>query len=376
METLVATAEAANRDLEEAEQTRFDALREEVRSLDARIARATALAEAERSMPAVNGGGDSNPDSWGARLTGSAEYRAFIERGHRGTARVETRAITTASTSAGEMITPDRQAGVVMLPKRRLTIRALLAPGRTDSKSVEYVRQTGFVNAAAPVAEGAQKPESSITFETESAPTKVIAHWVPVSRQAMDDAAGLQSLIDVELRYGLAFAEEDELLNGDGTGEHLKRLLHSDNRTAYETARDVAGDNKADTLLHAIEKAEVAELPASGIVLNTSDWFALMGLKDENGAYLAGGPWVGQAARTLWDLPIVATPAMDAGTFLVGAFATAAQVFDRLLPEVLVSSEDRDNFIKNMLTVRAEERVALAVKRPEALIFGSFPEEE
>ena len=61
-----------------------------------------------------------------------------------------------------------------------------------------------------------------------------------------------------------------------------------------------------------------------------------------------------RGARTIWDLPVVATPALDQGDFLVGAFATAAQVFDRLQPEVLVSSEDRDNFIKNMLTVRAE----------------------
>ena len=84
---------------------------------------------------------------------------ASSTNGHRGTARVETRAITTAATSAGEMLTPDRQAGVVTLPKRRMTIRALLAPGRTDSKSVEFVRQAGFTNNAAVVAEGAQKPE-------------------------------------------------------------------------------------------------------------------------------------------------------------------------------------------------------------------------
>jgi hypothetical protein len=48
------------------------------------------------------------------------------------------------------------------------------------------------------------------------------------------------------------------------------------------------------------------------------------------------------------------------------------QIFDRMDAEVLVFSEDRDNFITKMLTVRAESRLALAVRKPTAFVKGTL----
>lgn len=335
--------------------------------IEQRMVRNEASRHRELTLGFMAGGG--RPDAWGTAMVQSDQFKQFIADGKRGTARVQVKALTSGANSAGELITPDRQSEVIMLPQRRLTVRALLGFGRTESKSVEFVRQTGFTNNAAPVAEGVQKPESNITFTTMTAPVRTIAHWIPVSRQAMDDAAGLSSLIDAEMRYGLVFVEEQQLLLGNGTGENIHGLIPQ--ATAFDDGLREVGDTMADTLLRAITQAELAELPATGVMLNTTDWARLMALKDGNGQYLGGGPFSSQE-RTIWDLPKAVTPAMPEGEFLVGAFGTAAQIFDRLDAEVLVSSEDRDNFIKNMLTVRAEERLALAVKRPEALIHGEF----
>jgi HK97 family phage major capsid protein len=74
-------------------------------------------------------------------------------------------------------------------------------------------------------------------------------------------------------------------------------------------------------------------------------------------------------------VPVIATPSLQRGEFIVGNFQLGAQLIDRLDMEVLISSEHADFFTKNMLMVRAEERVALAVKRPQALVFGEFPVE-
>jgi len=63
---------------------------------------------------------------------------------------------------------------------------------------------------------------------------------------------------------------------------------------------------------------------------------------------------------------------MTVDKFLTGAFKMGAQIFDREDANVEVSTEDSDNFRKNLVTIRAEERLGLAVYRPEAFIKGDF----
>ncbi|MDA9425671.1 hypothetical protein XH97_26585 [Bradyrhizobium sp. CCBAU 53380] len=314
------------------------------------------------------GGGSS--ESPGEMFVRSEAFKNFGGSAGRGVVTAVVQAITSASTSAGGMIAPDRRGEIVGQAKRRLTIRGLIAPGTTNSNSVNYVLQTTRTNNAAVVTEGSQKPESVYAWTEADAPVRTIAHWVPVSRQAMDDAPMLQSTIDGELRYGLSVKEEEELLLGSGAGQHIHGIIPQ--ATAYETSRTGTGDTAFDTLAHAIAQSEVALLPATGIVMNNNDLESLKIIKDGDDRYIGGGPF-GPPITTIWGRPVVGTPAMAAGEFLVGAFLDGAQIFDRLDAEVLVSSEDRDNFIKNMLTVRAEERLAMAVKRPAAFVHGAFP---
>ena len=308
--------------------------------------------------------------TWGAEFAASDEYKSYVAGGMKGRAALHVKdALTTAPTSAGALIRPDRDPNGVIGPRRRMTIRSLLGQGNTGSSSVEYFRETLFTNNAAMVAETTEKPESAIAYELKNAPVRTIAHWLPCSRQSAEDAPQLASLVDGALRYGLALKEEDQLLYGDGTGENLHGIIPQ--ATAYETARNGAGDTALDVIRHAISQAEEADLPATGIILNTKDWLDLAGLKDNEGRYLGAGPF-GNADDMLWRLPVVWTNALTAGTFVVGALETAAMLWDRMEPEVAVSDQDRDNFIKNMLTIRAEERVAFAVKRPAAIITGSL----
>ena len=321
-------------------------------------------------------GGEPEVKSLGERVTGSPEFKAFAAK-PAGSHRIEVKMITSAPGSAGSLIVPDYQRQPIMLPQRPFTVRQLLQPGRTSGNLIYFVRQATRVNNAAMVAEGAQKPESNITFAPDTAPVRTIAHWIPVSRQAFDDVLGMESMIDGELRYGLDYVEEQELLFGDGTGEHLTGLATQATPFAAPgglttTATAGSASDKIDTLLQGIVQAELALLPASGIVLNTVDWAQIISAKDTTGQYLGNGPFGTLQGRSIWDLPTAVTPAMPQGKFLVGSLGTSAQIFDRLDAEVVVSSEDRDNFIKNTLTVRAEKRLALAVKRPAGIIYGSF----
>ncbi|WP_404993074.1 phage major capsid protein [Cupriavidus pauculus] len=242
--------------------------------------------------------------------------------------------------------------------------------GRQFENTLEYVKETGFTNNAGMVAEGAKKPESSIKFDLVNTSAKVIAHFVKASRQILSDASQLASIIDGRLRYGLAFKEEQQLLNGDGTGQNLLGIIPQ--ASAFAAPFDPAGtETNIDNIRLAMLQAFLAEYPATGHVMNPIDWARIELLKDTTGRYIIGNPQ-GSIGATLWNLPVVETQAIPVDKFLTGAFKLGAQVFDRWLARVEVATENEDDFVKNMVTILAEERLALAVYRPEAFIYGDF----
>lgn len=309
------------------------------------------------------------------------EKKSFSERaaeelikswdGKQGTfdAKTFNKSLGSDADSAGSLIQPMQIPGIIMPGLRRLTIRDLLAQGRISSNALEYVREEVFTNNADVVAEKALKPESDITFSKQTANVKTIAHWVQASRQVMDDAPMLQSYVNSRLMYGLALKEEGQLLNGDGTGDNIEGLNKV--ATAYDTSLNATGDTRADIIAHAIYQVTESEFSASGIVLNPRDWHNIALLKDNEGRYIFGGPQA-FTSNIMWGLPVVPTKAQAAGTFTVGGFDMASQVWDRMNATVEVSRDDRDNFVKNMLTILCEERLALAHYRPAAIIKGTF----
>ena len=268
------------------------------------------------------------------------------------------------------VVEPQRLPGIDVMPKQRLFIRDLIAPGRTTSPAIFWVQQTGFTNAARVVAENTAKPYSDIVFDTKITPVTTIAHMFKASKQILDDFAQLQSTIDAEMRYGLKYAEESEILFGDGTGVHLQGIVPQ--ASAYDPAFVPEELTFIDQLRLAMLQSQLARLPASGHVLHFTDWAKIELTKDSLGRYIIGNP-LSLAGPTLWGLPVVATElAAFLGKFLTGAFQTGAQIFDREDANVVISTENADDFEKNMISIRCEERLALAVKRPEAFIYGTF----
>jgi HK97 family phage major capsid protein len=328
----------------------------------------------ELEQKAARRGGESAASSYrtpGSVFVNDERVKEFCSSRTRGRVRVDMAAITTAGVGATRdvLVPVDRQQGILTLPDRRLTVRDLLTPGRTGSNAIQYVRETGFTNNAAVVSEGALKPESDVDFELITTPVTTIAHWMVASKQILEDAPALESHIDGRLRYGLAYAEENELLNGDGTGVHLDGLIP--NATAYSAPFSYSSPTMIDTIRLAILQSELALFPATGVVMNPIDWTHIELTKDSQGRYIFAQVQ-GLATKTLWGRSIVDTPAMTVDKYLVGAFKLGAQIFDREDANVEVSTEDSDNFRKNLITLRGEERLALAIYRPEAFIYGDF----
>ena len=314
--------------------------------------------------------------SLGRQLFESEQFKSFADNprnGSRATLHVKadiTSATSDAAGSAGSLVQPQVQGGIVAPPNQVLRVRDLIAAGRTDSNSIEYIRETGFTNGAqAQENEGDLKGKSDLQFDDETVAVRTLAHYIKASRQILDDASQLESYIGNRLMYGLKLVEDRQLLNGDGLTGNLKGIVPQ--ATAFADPAAMATYSTIDQLRLAMLQAVLAEYPASGHVLNPIDWAKIELAKDADTRYLIGQPQ-GVANPTLWGLPVVTTQAMGAGNFLTGAFDMGAQIFDRQQASIAVATENEDDFVKNMITILCEERLALAVYRPEAFITGTL----
>lgn len=253
--------------------------------------------------------------------------------------------------------------------QRRLTVRDLIAPGRTNKSVIFYQRETGFTNNAAPVSEGSLKPKSELTFELVTETVKTIAHLQDISLQMLDDVEFIYSYIQGRMMYGLKLVEENQLLNGSGTGQNLSGLYTEATNYAQPAGAEVQNEQDLDKLRLALLQVELADAWATGIVLHPTNWANIELLKDGEQRYLFTNPTTTTTGR-IWGRDVVSTKAMTQGRFLVGDFAMHSQIFDRQDANIAISYENKDNFERNMATIRVEERLALAIYRPEAFVKG------
>jgi HK97 family phage major capsid protein len=275
---------------------------------------------------------------------------------------------------------------IVTPPTRTKRVRDLFPTRTTTAAVIEYFRQLGFTSAgggannAATVAERSgnafgAKPQSGMVFVGEQAPVRTLAHWEAAHRNVLADEPQLRSIIDNELMYGLRLLEDDQILNGDGTGENLQGVLSTSGIQEYDWSEGAATpvpDTKADALRRAATLSFLSYYEPTGIVMHPNDWEDIELTKDLNGQYLVAVSIAMGGEPKLWRIPVIDTPAIAEGTALVGAFGTGAQLYDREQASIRISEQHADFFVRNAIVVLAEQRLALAVKRPEAFVKVSF----
>jgi HK97 family phage major capsid protein len=266
-------------------------------------------------------------------------------------------------------VAPDRRPGVVPGAFQPLTIEQLYRSVPTTSNAVEFTRENVFTNAAAETAEGGAKPESSLTTTLVTEPVGTIAHWIKMSVQLLADAPATAAYIEVRLRDGLAQRIDNQLINGNGTSPNLSGFTDSGNFTAYTATSD-------DNLIDAINRIKWA-MWATGnapdtVYVNPADWGALERLREgtNSGTYLYGAPGTAANANP-FGLTVVPTPYLQAGKIIVARLSDSALIYQRA-GAVIEMGYVNDDFTKNLVTVRAEERLGLACDRPAGIYFGDF----
>jgi len=262
--------------------------------------------------------------------------------------------------------------------RRRLTIEDLLGSETISGTALTYFVENALVEGGfALVGENGQKPQ--LHFGDPTAVTEAlskIAGFIKESDELVEDLPFLKTAIDGRLLYQLNLFIEDQLLNGSGSAGNLRGLL---NRVGIQTevrGSTATGDNAQDTIFRAITKVQTGSgLTADGIVINPADYQTLRLSKDANGQYFGGGFFSGQYGNggimeqpPLWGLRTVVTPAIAVGTTLVGAFGQAGSVVSKGGIRVDATNTEGNDFTNNRLTIRAERRMALAVRRPAAFV--------
>lgn len=269
---------------------------------------------------------------------------------------------------------PNYLPGIVDIKFPPLLVADLFAQGTTDSPLISYVKESSFQNNAAGVAEKGKKPQSDDSLARVTAQVGKIAHFLKITDEMLQDVPAYVSFLNSRLILGIQQKEQTELLSGAGYPS-VPGLL---NTSGLSTTLTATAATVVDVIFQMLTQIRTtAWLEPDAILVNPADWMNIRLRKDDHGQYYAGGPFTGAYGNggysnvdAIWGVRVVMTPAVPAGTVLVGAFKEAAQIFRRQGITVEMTNSNVDDFENNLVTVRAEERLALATYRPGA--FGKI----
>ena len=303
---------------------------------------------------------------------GRMEVRAMSEADG-----VEVRNLLTSSTSSpgAGLFAPVGTPQLYVPPRRRrLFVRDLLNVVGTNLGSVPYIREYNAATnetGATAVAEASAKPEVTMEFERDDAPIRKIAAWVQATEEILEDAPTVRGYIDGRLGYMLMLREEAQVIGvgaGGGNAPNIKGIL--DFTSSIQTASGELYDGVASS----IGKIENVDGDADGVVVNPVDFWAAV--SDRHSTFYDGAAFGIAAGNspfsnpqpTAWGIPVVRSRSVASGTALVGSWGMGATLFERAGVTIRTTDSHASLFVSNTWIILGEERVGLAVHRPDFFV--------
>jgi HK97 family phage major capsid protein len=364
------------------EQANFGSVLSETKTAIELLSKRIDDMDAEAQRKAAEGKRESKP--WTHQLKESDSVQRFL-RGESDKAKFEVKYLNifdrkdfTAASSAGFATSGvyqiDRTPGIVLEARRRVHPQDIIPSRPTSLAYVDFVKVNAAIADASPQGgETVTKFENATTVNTTSRKVETIATFIKASKQALSDWSELEGYLNGALFYAVQKKIGAEVYAGVGTTNYLSGLVT--NATAFNTAllSASAGWTKIDAIAAAAQQVDIAEEePANFVMLNPQDAWDIRRTKDDEGRYLIGNP-TANAPFNLWGLNVVESTVVTAGTFLVGSTSpAAAEIRNRQGITVELFTQNEDDPIKNVVTIRAEARLALVVYRPGAFIYGSL----
>jgi HK97 family phage major capsid protein len=274
---------------------------------------------------------------------------------------------------AGQLTAPQFLPGIVPLKFQPLTVEDLLASGTTGASSISYVIEAAFQDLTAMVLEKGVKPQLDLTLARRQDNVGKAANVAKVTDEMFQDAPQFQSYLQNRMMFGVRRVKESQLLNGSGIAPNVQGLLQRTGlATAVVTVTPLTAVKALEGIFNQITALRaVSFVEPDAIVIHPTDFQTIRLGKDNNLQYYGGGPFTGAYGNSgpsnvseIWGLKTVVTTAIAQGTALVGGFQECAQVFNRQGITLEMTNSNVDDFVNNLLTLRAESRFALACYRP------------
>lgn len=274
---------------------------------------------------------------------------------------------------SGGYASRDIRQNIVSLPYRKQRVRSLINVGSISSPVMDYLRNNSPFGegGVAFQTEGALKAQIDFDFTLVTEPVKTIAVFAVVTKQMLSDIPRLASFLSNQLTNKWFDFEDNQILNGDGTGQNFNGLVTQ--ATDYVKTPGTTA-NYYEYLIDAIAQIENANFESTGIVMNPLDFVRLLTYKGTTGEFSHPGLVYGaDNILRIYGTQIVKNNAIAKGTGLVGDF-TQAELLVRDGLTFDMSYDDSDNFRKNKVTLRLEAREGFAVYQPTAFRAINFVE--
>jgi len=263
------------------------------------------------------------------------------------------------------------QAGVGQIARTMPYVREQLGInvvnlGKNSHGEVIWYEQEAITDNSATVAEGAAPTASDITWIKKSLGDARLKDQIKVSVDQLQDVDFIASEVQRLLERNMRILENDELVNGSGSGNHIKGLIQYAS-PFVTTGIEIPTANLFDLIGKVKTQIAVdgkgAWVP-NAVTLNNADLDdEVRYVKDEEGRYLFP-EWAYGNATHLSGAKVVENPAVAANSLLMGDFSVATlYIWNNLTVQLGYVGND---FVNGLVTIMAYERANLRVNAVDA----------
>ena len=321
------------------------------------------------------------PKTLGQSFLESDAYKSFMETGIKNVKselkwdpRVETKTTVTETTwPPGVVRAPRIQESAQLDP---YVIPALIDTITTDQYQYKYLEETTYTNNAAPTAEGSALGENALAFTERTEEIRKIGAFIPMTEELLADVSAAQGYIDSRLRFMVRQTISDQIIGGSGSGVNLTGILNKTGINSFNYSSFSGNLKRIGQIFEAITEIQKdAFMNPDAIVMHPSDWYQVVtevNAVSTNGAlnplFVGAGSFGDAVTPRLWGVPVVSSTETSAGDCLVGVFGggQAIHIVARQGMEVAMSDSHDENFVKDIIVMKATVRMGLPIYRATA----------